>query len=102
MADKVPLPYSVTAVEVLIAIKALRFASDIGLVSFILERDSKITIDALVGDNMEHAEYGNLIEEAKWLSSQFVDVSYSHIRRAGNCAAHNTARHARHVSKYTV
>ena len=102
MANKVPLPYSVTAVEVLAAIKALRFASDIGLVSFILEGDSKITIDTLVGDNMEHAEFGNLIEEAKCLSSQFVDVSYSHVRRQGNCATHNTARHARHVKEYTM
>ena len=81
MADMVPLSYSVTAMEVLAAIKALRFASDIGLASFILEGDSKITIDALAGDNMEHAEFGNLIEEAKWLSSQFGDVSYSHVRR---------------------
>ena len=65
MAEKIPLPYSVTTVEVLAAIKTLRFAGDIDLESFILEGDSKITIDALVGDNMEHAEFGNLIEEAK-------------------------------------
>ena len=69
MTDKVPLPYSVSAVEVLAAIKALRFAGDIGLESFILEGDSKFTIDALAGDNLELAEFGNLIEEAKWLSS---------------------------------
>ena len=99
MAEKIPFPYSVTAMEVLVAIKALRFAGDIGLESFILEGDSKITIDALVGDNMEHAEFGNLIEEAKWLLSQFGDVSYSHVRRQGNYAAHNSARHARYVNR---
>ena len=102
MAEKIPLPYSVTAMEVLAAVKALRFARDIGLESFILKGDSKITIDALVGDNMEHAEFGNLIEEAKWLSSQFGEVSYSHVKRQGNYAAHNSARHARHVSEFTV
>ena len=48
---------------------------------------------------MEHAVFGNLIEEAKWLSSQFGDVSFSHVRRQGNCAAHISARH---VSEYTV
>ena len=47
MADKVPLPYLVTVVEVLAAIKALRFANNIGLASFILEGDSKITIGIL-------------------------------------------------------
>ena len=102
MTDKIPLPYSVSAVEVLAAVKALRFAGDIGLESFILEGDSKITIDALAGNNMEHAEFGNLIEEAKWLSSQFSDVSYSHVKRQANFAAHNSARHARHVSEFAV
>ena len=99
MTDKIPLPYSITVVEVLAAVKALRFAGDIGLESFILEGDSKITIDALAGDNMEHAEFGNLIEEAKWLSSQFSDVSYSHVKRQGNFAAHNSVRH---VSEFMV
>ena len=40
-----------------------------------------------------------LVEEAKILSSQSVDVSYSHVRRQRNCATHNTARY---VSKYTM
>ena len=69
MAEKIPLPYSITAVEALAAIRALRLAGDIGLKSFILEGDSKITIDALAGNNVEHAEFGNLFEEAKWLAS---------------------------------
>ena len=102
MVEKIPLPYSITAVEVLAAIRALRFAGDIGLESFILEGDSKITIDALVGNNVEHAEFGNLFEEAKWLSSRFGDVSYNHVRRQGIGAAHNSARYARYVSEYTV
>ena len=102
MAEKIPLPYSITALEALAAIRALRLAGDIGLESFILEGDSKITIDALAGNIMEHAEFGNLFEEAKWLASQFGDVSFNHVRRQGNGAAHNSARHARHVSEYTV
>ena len=102
MAEKIPLPYSITALEALAAIRALRLAGDIGLESFILEGDSKITIDALAGNIVEHAEFGNLFEEAKELASQFGDVSFNHVRRQGNGAAHNSARHARHVSEYTV
>ena len=75
MVEKIPLPYSINVVEVLAAIKALRFVGDIGLKSFILEGDSKITIDALVQDNMEHAEFGNLIEEAKGLFGQGVSTT---------------------------
>lgn len=95
MAEQFPLPYLVIAIEVLAAIKALRFASETGLASFILEGDSKITIDAMLGVDSAYADFGNLVEEAKMLSSQFVDVSYSHVRRQGNCATHNTTRHVR-------
>ena len=99
MAEQFPLPYLVIAIEVLAAIKALRFASETGLASFILEGDSKITIDAMLGVDSAYADFGNLVEEAKMLSSQFVDVSYSHVRRKGNCATHYTTRH---VSEYIV
>ena len=75
MAEQFPLPYLVIAIEVLAAIKALRFASETGLASFILEGDSKITIDAMLGVDSAYADFGNLVEEAKMLSSQFVDVS---------------------------
>lgn len=81
MAEKFPLPYSVIVVEVIVAIKALGFASENGLASIILEGDSKITINALLGVDSSHADFGNLVEEAKMLASQFVDVSYSHVKR---------------------
>ena len=47
MAENFQLPFSIIAVEVIAAKKALQFAFDLGLSSIVLEGDSKITIDGL-------------------------------------------------------
>ncbi|XP_075670063.1 uncharacterized protein LOC142639808 [Castanea sativa] len=102
MADKFLLPHFIVAVEVIAAIKALRFAIELGLTSIILEGDSKIAINAMLCKVPMLAEYGHLIEEAKLLADQFVSVEFSHVPRQCNSLAHNIATHARHVSMYTV
>ena len=98
MAESFQLPFSVTIVEVIAAKKALQFAKDLGLSSIVLEGDSKITIDGLMGEDSSLAEYGHLIDEAKKL----VEVEFNHVQGQANNVAHNIARHARHVSKFSV
>ena len=102
MAEAFPLPFSVTAVEVIAASKALRLANDLGLSSIVLEGDSKITMDALAGENLSLAEYGHLVGEAKELAKDFAYIEFYHVLRQKNSAAHNIARHARHVNEYSV
>ena len=51
MAETFPLPFSVIAVEVVAATKALCFAKELGLLFVVLEGDSKITMDALASEN---------------------------------------------------
>ena len=95
MAEMFSLPFSVTAVEVLAANKALHFAEEFGLLSIVLEGDSKITMDVLT-------EHGHLIDEAKELAKDFTYIEFSHVLRQKNSVAHNIARHVRHVSEYLV
>ena len=102
MAEMFPLPFLVTIVEVIAASKALRLARDLGLSSIVLEEDSKITIDTLLSEDPSLAEYGHLIDEAKELAKEFMDIEFSYVLRQSNSAAYNIARHARHVSKYLV
>ena len=102
MAEKFHLPHSVIAVEVITTTKALKFASNIGLSSIILEVDSKSTIEALKCEVVSLAAYGHLIEEAKSLARAFTNVEFSHTRRQGNSTTQNIARHARHVSEFSV
>ena len=94
--------YSILAVEVLAAIHALKLALELGHLSIILEGDSKVAIDAFWSKQQSLTKCGHLIEKAKWLVNQFEAVKFNYVLRKCNIAAHNIARHARHVSKCTV
>ena len=86
MADTFPLPFSVDAVEVLAATKALMFAHELGLPAIVLEGDSKHTIESLKGDDESLADIGHLIEEAKQYGRQFNVIQYRHVKREHNKA----------------
>ena len=102
MADRFPLPHSIVAVELVAAIKALRLAQELGYNLITLEGDSKIAIDAMRSGLPSLAVYGHLLEEVKFLVRDFAAVEFSFVPRQHNTLAHNIARHARHVSEYTV
>ena len=102
MAETFHLPFLVAVVEVIAAKKALQFAKDIGLSSIILEGDSKIVIDGLKSTYSFLNEYGHLLVEAEEVADQMDAVEFQHVPRQANKSAHNIARHARHVSEFTV
>ena len=102
MAETFHLPFSVAVVEVIAAKKALQFAKDIRLSSIILKGNSKISIDCLKSMNSFLNEYGHLLVEAKEVAGQMVAVEFQHVPRQANKSAHNIARHARHISEFTV
>ena len=102
MAESFQLPFSVIAVEVIAAKKALQFAKDLRLSSIVLEGDSKIAIDGLMSEEYSMAEYGHLLDEAKDIAKQLVEVEFNHVQIQANKAAHNIARHVRHVSEFSV
>lgn len=76
MAESFHLPFSVAAVEVIAAKKALQFTKDLGLSSIILEGDSKIAIDGLKSKNSSLNEYGHLLVEAKEVANQMDLVEF--------------------------
>lgn len=48
------------------------------------------------------ADYGHLLEEDKTLAEGFEAIEFSFVPRQCNTLAHKIARHARHVSEFTV
>uniref|UniRef100_A0A7N2LI12 RNase H type-1 domain-containing protein n=1 Tax=Quercus lobata TaxID=97700 RepID=A0A7N2LI12_QUELO len=84
MVEKFPLPFSVTAMEVIATKKAFKFAFDLGLSSIVLEGNSKNTIDALLSEDSSLVDFGHLLDEAKMLANQFVDVEFTHVKKQGN------------------
>ncbi|KAL0008389.1 hypothetical protein SO802_009891 [Lithocarpus litseifolius] len=102
MDKKITLPYSVTAMELITTKRALRLALDFSLSHIVREGNSKNTIDALMCEESLLSNYGHLVDDAKRLANQFESMEFSNVNREGNSAAHNIARHARHVSELSV
>lgn len=76
MEESLHLPFSIAAVEVLAAKKAIQFAKDLGFHSIILEGDSKIAINGLLRNNSTLTEYGHLLNEAKEVAAQMNAVEF--------------------------
>ena len=102
MAKTFPLPFLATAVEVVAASEALRFAKELGLLFVVLEGDSKITTDALASENPFLTEYGHLIDEAKELAKDFTYIEFIHVWRQKNRTVHNIAKHTKYINEYSV
>ena len=102
MVDRFPLPHSIVAVELIAAIKALKLVMELRHNSITLEGDSKTAIEAIRSGLPSLADYGHLLEEVKILADGFATLKFSFAPRQCNTLAHKIARHARHVSEYTV
>ena len=96
------LPYSSDIVEAMAATRAIYFAQEIGLNSFILEGDSKAVIKCLRSDDDSFSPFGHILAVAKATIETSCCISFSHIRRLGNSVAHNLTKHARHVRGFSV
>ena len=93
MAKKVSLPNSIAALEAVAAVKALNFATELGISSVVVEGDSEIVIKAMLSEDISFVGHKHLVEEAKLLSALFSFRSFSHVRTQGNYAVHHLARH---------
>ena len=98
LSQNIPLPTSVEIVEVLAACQALWFAKELGFQKLFIEGDSETIINAINGENMARSEFGHILQDIKSLISSFCSVSFSHVKRQGNCLAHYLARRAISIS----
>ena len=81
MDEKITLPYSIIAVELMAAKRALRLAIDFGLSPVVLDGNSKNTINALMCEVSLLADYGHLVDDARRLANQFESVELSPVDR---------------------
>ncbi|KAL0014626.1 hypothetical protein SO802_001695 [Lithocarpus litseifolius] len=102
LSELVNLPYSSDIVEAMAAARAIYFAQEIGLNSFILDGDSEAVIKCLISDDDSFSSFGHILVAAKATTETSCCISFSHIRRLGNSVAHNLAKHARHVRGFSV
>ena len=102
LSQNIPLPHSVVTLETLAACKALEFSLELGFNKAVLEGDSLIVMSALRDPSPSLASFGLLVQDAQWLARSFTCISFQHVGRVGNTVAHNLARHARHVTDFSI
>ncbi|XP_030959169.1 uncharacterized protein LOC115981127 [Quercus lobata] len=93
-AEKINQAYKVDEIKALAALKALKFAHELGFQNAILEGDSLGLIQALKAEDHNLSPLGLLVEDVKLFANNFVRLSYSHIKRSGNSVAHNLVKYA--------
>ncbi|XP_075640433.1 uncharacterized protein LOC142612203 [Castanea sativa] len=99
LSHNIPFQNSVEELESLAACRALEFALELGLDKAILEGDS---LTALKDDSASLASFGLLVRDAQSLAGLFNCICFLHVGRDGNSIAHNLARHARHVTSFSI
>ena len=102
MSEQTSIPFSPEIAEAMAAAREISFVQDLGFTSFILEGDSVNVISTLNSDEMSLSNYGHILSSAKSMLVAGSSVSFSHVRRVGNCVAHNLAKHARDVRGFIV
>ena len=88
--------------EALATTRAVELAAKIGLDRIIFEGDSSIVIRGLTNQVPNFAPLSFLIKEANDLANRLNHVKFQRVGREGNNVAHNFARHARHVTGFSV
>ncbi|XP_075650103.1 uncharacterized protein LOC142620654 [Castanea sativa] len=94
LSQQIPLPALVEMVEVIAARRALVFAKELGFDKVVMEGDSEPIINAILGDHMDYAYMGHVMQDIKFMFPSFSIISVKHIHREGNCVAHKLARRA--------
>ena len=92
----------VEEMEALAATRAMELAAKIGLDRIIFEGDSSIVIRGLTNQVPNFAPLSFLIKEANELANRLTQVKFQHVGREGNSIAHNLARHARHITGFSI
>lgn len=82
-------------VEVLEGIAAricLQVAANFGFASVVMESDNLKLVKALQKQSREKTNFGAVVNDILILANNFNSISYSHVKRSANMAAHSLAK----------
>uniref|UniRef100_A0A2N9GCA1 RNase H type-1 domain-containing protein n=1 Tax=Fagus sylvatica TaxID=28930 RepID=A0A2N9GCA1_FAGSY len=86
--------YTIDDAEAIAAREAVTFAREIGILDAEVEGDSLTICNALKNWDSVFVSIGDIIDEAHLLAGAFQQISFSHVKRDGNCTIHMLARRA--------
>ena len=88
------LSSTVAELEALACLRAVQFATDLGLQHVIFEGDLIMIISAVSHGSSVMASFGNIIDDVRRLLPSFSVVSFNHVHRSGNVVADALAKKA--------
>ena len=89
-------------VETLVAKRAIQFASELDIISAILEDDSQVLIQFLQSGVEYLSPYGLLLDDVGLVYGFFNQFRLSHVKRKGNKIAYSLAKFTINVSNILV
>ena len=66
--------------------RALEFVGEAGFTDLVVEGDNLSVMKSLATSETDHSWLGHIIQDIKWLTRSFQNVSFSYMRRVANCA----------------
>ncbi|XP_075658192.1 uncharacterized protein LOC142628098 [Castanea sativa] len=97
LSQQLPRLCQATEIEILVATRALEYATKIGITDAVLEGDSLLVVQAISAATQSLSPLGFLIDDATSFNSFFNELHYSRTK-----VAYNLAWHARNLSNYVV
>ena len=88
------LSSTVAELEALACLRAVQFATDLGLQRVIFEGDLTTIISAVSHRSSVMASFVNIIDDVRHLLPRFFFVSFNHVHRSGNVVADALAKKA--------
>lgn len=95
LSEQIAKPPTVELLELLAARHAVSFAAESGFTRMVCEGDSESVVNLLRCPGMENSWGGHIIMDIKSHSNSFTSISFAHVSRQGNVAAHALAQRAR-------
>lgn len=97
LSSSTPLAQSMADVEALACLRVVKFALELGLTRVVLKGDSAIIIGALIHENGEVANYGNILEDIRLHIIAFQSIVFFHTSHICNFVADALAKKAKSV-----
>ena len=98
----IPLANLVATMEALACRRAMLFAKEIGLSDMIFEGDFAEVIQAIIQENLDHPDFGHIIDDIKILASDLNSFQFCHVKRNCNVVANALTKRAKNSSSLDV
>ena len=97
LSERIHLPPTVAALEVLACRRSIVFAVELGLQDVVFEGDSEVIFKLLTAEQPCMSAFGHIIEDSRSLATTLRSATFTHTKRQGNNVANKLAKLAKNL-----